>query len=247
VPAGVPVLIAGGWVVALTAQSSGAAALLHHDTLLADGAPALPRLLLFLLTWQVMVAAMMLPSSLPLLRLLAAASARAPSARGTIPAFLVAYALVWTAFAAGAVALDLAVHAAVDSSRWLQAHQWLLGSSILVVAGAFQFTRLKDVCLDQCRHPAAFMLRFYERGTRGALKLGVRHGAFCLGCCWALMLVMFAVGVASVVWMAALTAIMVHEKTRPLGRRTVPLTGVVLLGLGSTTLLYNAAAAGVVG
>ena len=118
---------------------------------------------------------------------------------------------------------------------------------MLALAGAFQFTKLKDACLDQCRHPAAFMLRFYERGIAGAFRLGARHGSFCLGCCWALMLVMFAVGVASLPWMAALAALMVHEKTRPHGARGVPISGVALLGGGSITLLYSAHAAGVLG
>jgi predicted metal-binding membrane protein len=157
------------------------------------------------------------------------------------------YALVWSAFGALAFTRDLGVHAAVHASPWLHERDWLLGGSVLALAGAFQFTKLKDACLDKCRHPAAFMLRFYERGTAGGLRLGARHGVFCVGCCWALMLVMFAAGVASVVWMALLTALMVHEKTRPQGARAVPVTGVALLGAGSTTLLYSAYAAGAFG
>ena len=118
---------------------------------------------------------------------------------------------------------------------------------MLALAGAFQFTKLKDACLDKCRHPGAFMLRFYERGIGGGLRLGARHGAFCVGCCWALMLVMFAAGVASLVWMALLTAVLVHEKTRPAGARAVPVTGVALLGAVSIVLLYSAYTAGVIG
>jgi hypothetical protein len=105
----------------------------------------------------------------------------------------------------------------------------------------FQFSSLKDACLRSCRHPASFIHRHYERGTAAAFKLGARHRAFCAGCCWALMLVMFALGVASLIWMALLTALMVHEKTRPAGARTVPLTGVTLLALGSTLFLWGAA------
>jgi predicted metal-binding membrane protein len=148
---------------------------------------------------------------------------------------------VWSAFGALAFTFDLGVHAAVDASSWLHGHEWLLGGSLLVLAGAFQFTKLKDACLDKCRHPAAFMQCHYERGAAGGLRLGARHGAFCVGCCWALMLVMFAAGVASLVWMALLTAVMVHEKTRPLGARAVPVTGVALLAAGSTALLYAGA------
>jgi predicted metal-binding membrane protein len=237
VPTVVIAAIAAAWAVALAAQVTGAAALLHHDTLAEHGPALWTAVPLFLLAWQVMVAAMMLPSSLPLARLFAAASAGQPRPRAAMAGFLGGYALVWSAFGALAFAFDLGVHAAVHASPWLHAHEWLLGGSVLVLAGAFQFTRLKDACLDNCRHPAAFLLRFYERGTAGGLRVGARHGVFCVGCCWALMLVMFAAGVASLLWMALLTAIMVHEKTRPLGARAVPVTGLALLAAGSTALL----------
>jgi predicted metal-binding membrane protein len=244
---GVPVVVLGAiaaaWVAALAAQATGAAALLHHDTLVTDGPAIWVALPLFLLAWQVMVAAMMLPSSLPLVRLFAVASARQPRRGAALTGFLGGYALVWSGFGALAFAFDLTVHGAVRASPWLHEHEWLLGGSLLLLAGAFQFTKLKDACLDKCRHPAAFLLRFYERGTAGGLRLGARHGVFCVGCCWALMLVMFAAGVASLVWMALLTAVMVHEKTRPLGARAVPVTGLALLAAGSTTLLYAGATA----
>jgi predicted metal-binding membrane protein len=236
-PAPVIAAIAVAWVVAVAAQATGAAALLHHDALIEDGPRAWVALPLFVLAWQVMVAAMMLPSSLPLVRLFSVASAGQPRPRAAMAGFLGGYALVWSAFGALAFAFDLGVHAAVHASPWLYAHEWLLGGSMLVLAGAFQFTELKDACLDQCRHPAAFLLRFYERGAAGGLRLGARHGVFCVGCCWALMLVMFAAGVASLVWMGLLTAVMVHEKTRPLGARAVPVTGLALLAAGSTALL----------
>jgi predicted metal-binding membrane protein len=244
-----PVLagIAVAWLVALAAEASGAASPLHHDALIEDGPALSVAMPAFLVAWQLMIAAMMLPSSLPLVRLFAAASARQPRSRGAMTGLLGGYALVWSVFGALAFTLDLGVHAAVDANRSLHEYEWLLGGLVLVLAGAFQFTKLKDACLDKCRHPGAFMLRFYERGIRGGFRLGARHGAFCVGCCWALMLVMFAAGVASLLWMAALTAVMVHEKTRPQGARTVPVTGVALLAAGSTTLLYSAWAAGALG
>lgn len=240
-PAVVIAAIAAAWVAALAAEATGAAALLHHDALIEDGAALWVAVPVFLLAWQVMVAAMMLPSSLPLVRLFAAASAGQPRPRAAMAGFLGGYALVWSAFGALAFAFDLGVHAAVHASAWLHAHEWLLGGSVLMLAGAFQFTKLKDACLDRCRHPAAFMVRFYERGAAGALRLGARHGVFCVGCCWALMLVMFAAGVASLVWMGLLTAVTVHEKTRPLGARAVPVTGLALLGAGSMALLSSGA------
>jgi predicted metal-binding membrane protein len=241
-PPVVIVAIATAWVAAIAAQAAGAATLLHHDALIEDGPGAVPALLLFLIAWQVMIAAMMLPSSLPLVRLFRAASARQPRPERALAGFLGGYALVWSAFGALAFGLDVAVHAAVDANGWLHRHEGLIGGSVLALAGAFQFTSLKDACLDRCRHPAQFLMRFYERGAGGGFRLGARHGAFCVGCCWALMLVMFAAGVASLVWMALLTALMVHEKTRPAGRRAVPVTGVTLLALASVVLAYSAVA-----
>jgi predicted metal-binding membrane protein len=215
----------------------------HHDALITDGPPLAVATLLFLVAWQVMIAAMMLPTTLPLLRMFRVASARAPRRQLAMGAFVAGYAVVWSAFGALAFAFDAGVHATVNASPWLQAHDWAIGGSVLALAGAFQFTAFKDACLDKCRHPAQFLWRYYERGPAGGFRLGLRHGAFCVGCCWALMLVMFAAGVASLVWMALLTAVMVHEKTRPAGRRAVPVTGVALLGLASVVLLYGAYAA----
>ena len=244
-----PVLagIAAAWVAAVAAQAAGAAALLHHDALLVGDGPPLPvAAVLALLAWQVMIAAMMLPSSLPLVRLYARASERAPRRGRSMAAFIGGYAVVWTAFGLAAFGADAGLHAIVSSSSWLERHDWWIGGSVLALAGLFQFTSLKDACLDKCRHPAQFLTRYYERGPRGGFLLGARHGAFCVGCCWALMLVMFAAGVANLIWMALLTSLMIHEKTRPSGARAVPVTGVALLAAASVVLAYSAYASGAV-
>jgi predicted metal-binding membrane protein len=239
-PSPVIIAIAAAWALALAAQATGAATLLHHDVLIEDGPGAAASLALFVLAWQVMIVAMMLPSSLPLVRLFSRTCAGQPRPRAAMAGFLGGYALVWSCFGALAFGLDAALHAAVDANAGLHSHAWLIGGSVLALAGAFQFTRLKDACLDTCRHPAQFLLRFYERGVAGGLRVGVRHGAYCVGCCWALMLVMFAAGVASLVCMALLTAVMVHEKTHPAGRRAVSVTGVALLATGGVALLASA-------
>jgi predicted metal-binding membrane protein len=243
VPAIVLAAVTAAWAAAIAAHASGAAEIVHHDAVAADGSPAAAAVLLFLVAWQVMTAAMMLPSSLPLVRMFAAASAGAPARNRGLAAFLGAYALIWTTFGALAFAADTVLHALVESNAWLERHEWAIAPSVLLLAGGFQFTPLKDACLRTCRHPASFMHRHYRRGIVGAFSLGARHGLFCVGCCWALMLVMFAVGVASLIWMALLTALMVHEKTRPTGARTVPLTGATLLAIGATLLLYGASTA----
>jgi predicted metal-binding membrane protein len=240
IPPAVLAAIALAWMAAVAAQVTGVAVHVHHDVLLEGTPPFGVALVLFLLAWQLMIAAMMLPSSIPLVRLFVAASRTQPHPGRALAAFLAGYVAVWSAFGAAAFVMDLGVHRIVDSVGWLHAHDWAIGGSVLALAGAFQFTRLKDACLKTCRRPSQFMLRHYRRGIAGGFELGARHGAFCVGCCWALMLVMFAAGVASLVWMALLTVVMVHEKTRPAGRRAVPVTGVALLGLASMVLLYSA-------
>jgi predicted metal-binding membrane protein len=186
---------------------------------------------LFLLAWQSMIAAMMLPSSLPLVRLFGAASARAPARASTMVAFLGGYALTWTAFGAAAFSGDALLHHLIGNG-------WLILGGALALAGAVQFTSLKERCLTQCRHPGTFLMRHYRRGAGGAFALGLRHGLFCLGCCWALMLVMFAAGAASLIWMGGLTALMVVEKTARRGGQAVAPTGFALLGCAALVLAH---------
>jgi predicted metal-binding membrane protein len=224
--------IAAAWAVAVAAQATGRGSLLHHDTLAEGTLPAWAALGLFLVAWQLMIAAMMLPSSLPLVRLFDRASANQPRPRAAKAAFLGGYAAVWTVFGAAAFAADLGIHHAVGGWPWLAARPWVLGGAVLVLAGGFQFSKLKDRCLTVCRSPGGYLRQHYRRGTAAAFRLGAGHGVFCVGCCWALMLVAFAAGVASLWWMAALTAVMVFEKTGRGGRRGVRPIGVGLIALG---------------
>lgn len=234
IPVAVPAAIALAWAVALAAQASGAAPALHHDGLLDGGMPPGTALLLFVASWQLMTAAMMLPSSMPLVRLFWAASQR----REALAAFLGGYALVWSVFGLLAFAGDGILHELVRVLPPLEERPWLIGGSVLVLAGAFQFTKLKDACLEECRHPAMFMLRGYRRGTGAAFRLGRDHGVFCLGCCWALMLVMFAAGFANLAWMAVLAAVTAYEKAGRHGRRLTPMLGVALAGWGALVLAH---------
>jgi predicted metal-binding membrane protein len=226
----VPFAVIGvAWVLAAVAEGTGQANGLHHDGLIGGNLPFLLTLGLFLLAWQVMIAAMMLPSSLPFVRLFVGAIVdRARSGR-TLGALLAGYAIVWTTFGAVAFGGDLALHQVAHSSPRLHEQQWLIAGAVLAVAGGFQFSSLKDRCLRVCRHPGVYLMRHYRHGTRAAFRLGVGHAFFCLGCCWALMLLMFAAGVANLWWMAALTALMVYEKTGRHGVRVARIAGVLLL------------------
>lgn len=237
VPVPVLLAIAACWTLAIAAQLTSDVGTHGHDTLLDEGHLAWwMTTAIFILSWEVMVVAMMLPSSLPMVSLFhrVTRSERSPQLR--MATFLGGYALVWTAFGCLALAGDALLHQAVHRNVWLEGHPWVISGAVLVSAGAFQFSNLKDRCLRVCRHPAAFLLRFYEPGAVGAFRLGHRHGMFCLGCCWALMLLMFAAGVTSVWWMLALAGVMVLEKVAPGGRRTVPASGVLLVVWGGLVL-----------
>jgi predicted metal-binding membrane protein len=239
-PVAVPVAIAVAWAVAVIAQASGKAELLHHDVLIEGHLPVWVALGLFVIAWQVMIAAMMLPSTLPMVRLFAAASTSQERPGETQAAFVAGYLVVWTVFGALAFVGDMGLHHLMDATPWLAARPWLIAGSALSLAGAFQFSGVKDRCLSECRHPGAYLLAHYRRGVGQAYRLGRGHGLFCLGCCWALMLLMFAAGVANLWWMAALTAVMVYEKVGRRGARATRPAGVLLLALALLVFLHPA-------
>ncbi len=230
-------IVAVAWALTLLALLTGRTALLDHDALLGSGTlPGPLALLIFLAAWQVMTAAMMLPSSLPMMRLFAQASRGQAHPHLAFGAFLLAYFAVWTTFALAALVLDGGLHALVNHWAWLAAHPRIIGGGLLVLAGLFQFSPLKERCLQECRTPMGFLWRSYRRGVLAAGSLGVRHGLFCLGCCWALMLVMFGVGVGSLIWLTVLTGVMVIEKTTRWGHTLTPYVGIALILLGALLL-----------
>ncbi len=222
------------WALAITAVITGNGRFVDHHALMAPRTlPWTLALLSFLLIWQVMIAAMMLPTTLPMLWLFARVS-RGQERAGLVRAvFIAAYLVIWTAFALLAYGFDIALHALAVRAGWPGDHPAALMGAALLLAGGFQFSTIKERCLEQCRHPASFLIRWYQRGLGPAWALGVRHGLFCLGCCWALMLLMFAVGVGGVAWMALLTGVMLIEKTARWGKRLVPWVGLLLLLWGN--------------
>ena len=184
-----------------------------------------------------MTAAMMLPSSVPMVRVFGAVSSRQPRAGTAMAAFLAGYAVVWSLFAAVALAGDAVVHRLVGAGSALDVRSGVLTGTVLALAGAFQFSTLKDKCLDACRHPAAFLLPRYRRGARSAFALGRSHGLFCLGCCWALMLVMCVAGFADLRFMAGLGALMAYEKIGRHGELVARLAGVAMLIAAAVVLV----------
>jgi predicted metal-binding membrane protein len=218
------------WMVTVGLIIVGGINVADHDTVIEDSPLPWPLLLTaFVGAWLVMVGAMMLPTTVPMVRLFTVISARTPhpwSARAT---FFAAYLTVWTGFALVALGGDTGVHTLVDHWSWLHAREGLVLAGALAVAGLVQFSPLKERCLTLCRDPKAFLYQHYRRGLGGAWTVGIRHGLSCLGCCWGLMLVMFATGVGSLAWMAGLTVVMVAEKTTRWGLRLVAPVGIALL------------------
>lgn len=188
--------------------------------------------------WAVMMGAMMLPSAAPMVSAYAAtaASPRAASLRGSTPAFVAGYLVVWTGFALAATAAQWALHdlALVDAmgtstSRWL-------GGAVLVGAGAYQFTDGKRSMLGRCRTPLGFLLNAWREGRAGAVVMGLHHGTLCLGCCWALMGLLFVVGVMNLWGVALLATVVLAEKfTR--GQFVPRAVGVILLGWGGMVMV----------
>ena len=191
--------------------------------------------------WLLMTTAMMLPTTLPLLRRFERLTSARSDRHSLVLLLIAGYLLVWSAFGIAAHLLDAALHLIVRQSDWLVANGWILGAVVLVTAGGFQFSRHKYRCLDQCRSPLGFIMRHW-RGRRpdwDALRLGAHHGAFCVGCCWAIMLLMFVVGTGNVGWMLGLGAIMAVEKNMPWGRRLSHPLGVMLVAWGALVIAVN--------
>jgi predicted metal-binding membrane protein len=230
-------VIAAAWAVCVWAEVSGNAALLHHHALYESGRPYWFAALVVLAAWQFMTAAMMLPSSLGFIRIYAATAGRAPDFPLALTLFLGGYFTVWTAFALAAFTGDMQVHRIVDALPWLATHAALIPAGTLGLAALYQFTPLKDACLKACRHPGIYLMRHYRRGALNGLRLGFGHALYCVGCCWALMLVMFAAGVAHLAWMGVLAAIMFVEKATPAGNRIVAPVGAALGALAVIALL----------
>ena len=197
---------------------------------------------LYLIGWTLMTAAMMLPTILPLLEIFRRLTAPRHDQFQLFALVITGYLAVWLAFGMVAHGADWLLHETVERSSWLETNVWLIGAVTLLVAGGFQFSRLKYRCLDKCRAPLSFVTEHWRglQERRNAFMLGIHHGLFCVGCCWALMLLMFAVGVGNVAWMLVLGAVMAAEKNLSWGRKLSAPVGVALIGWGGLILLHHA-------
>jgi predicted metal-binding membrane protein len=190
--------------------------------------------------WAVMMAGMMLPAAAPTLLLhVGAARAQGPGtgAGARVPALAGGYLLVWALFSVGATLLQWGLATRGLLSPMMEPARPALGAVLLAVAGVYQLTPLKHACLRACRSPLAFLLGRRQPGLRGAFCLGVTHGIHCLGCCWALMLLLFAGGVMNLLVIAALTGWVLVEKLLPFGERSARVSGVLLIATAGWMLL----------
>jgi predicted metal-binding membrane protein len=228
--------IALAWVALFAWERSPYGRFLDHDGLAGSGSPYL---VVFLVAgWVTMIIAMMLPTSWPLLGLFDRMTSSRPGHMALVGRVIAGYLTVWTLFGIAVHIGDLGVHQLVESSGWLESHAWLIGAAALLGAGIYQFSALKYKCLAQCRSPYAFIATHWRgrNAKRESLALGIRHGMFCLGCCWSLMLVMFAVGVGNLGWMLAIGAVMSIEKNARWGRYVSTPLGAALIGLAALTV-----------
>lgn len=181
--------------------------------------------------WALMTTAMMLPTTLPLFTAFDRLVGQRPDHARLLTLLGLGYLAVWGAFGLLAHGLHAALLAGVSRVPVLAWHGGLIGAAIIAGAGAFQFSALKHRCLEKCRTPLSFVMAHWRGRSQGwqAFTLGAHHGLFCVGCCWALMLLMFAVGAGSLGWMLVLAVVMAVEKNLPWGRRLSAPLGVALL------------------
>jgi predicted metal-binding membrane protein len=221
-------LAVAAWLALWLWGASPYARYLHHD---GDLGPPAAQASLFAAGWVLMIVAMMLPSSVPLVMTFGALVRRRRRPGVLVGLLLAGYLAVWTGFGLAAWVFDRGIHAAVDALPWLAAHPELILGATLLGAGLWQFSPLRDRCLDECRSPMGFVMNRWRGASeaRESFTMGLAHGAFCVGCCWSLMLVMFGVGLANVAAMLALGGLTAIEKNLPWGRRLTRPLGVALV------------------
>lgn len=244
-------LLVGGGLLAVSAASwayllSGAGMLHEMDGMLMPMASSVwtpGYAALMLAMWAVMMMAMMLPSAAPMILLYARIAQGKPAPAGSMAppamlpaAFTMGYAVIWTAFSAGAVALQFGLEKLAVLSPMMEASNMTFAGLVLATAGLYQWLPLKKTCLRHCRSPLEFILAHWRRGALGAFTMGMQHGLYCLGCCWMLMLLLFVGGVMNMAWIGGLTLYVLIEKLAPAGYWLGRGTGLLLMGWGMATL-----------
>ena len=197
--------------------------------------------LAFVLMWTVMMVGMMFPASAPMILMFSSIQARKRAAPGPyvpVAVFTASYVLVWALFGVIAFGFAAGVDWLAEQSELLRMIWPRVVGALIVAAGAYQFTRLKDICLSKCRSPIGFLLSHWREGWSGAFVVGFIHGIYCAGCCWLLFLILVPLGVMNLVAMAAVTVVVFAEKALPRGQWTVRAAAVGLIGYGILVLAW---------
>ena len=198
-----------------------------------------------LLMWIIMMVGMMVPSAIPMV-LIHAAIARKAAREGKTLAptglFVAGYVLIWTLFSIGATTAQWGLDRASLLSSMMITNSPVLGGILLLAAGLYQLTPMKDACLRHCRSPVHFIADAWRPGYLGAMQMGIVHGAYCLGCCWILMCLLFFGGVMSIWWIGGLTIFVLLEKVMPFGRVGGRVLGLAAAAWGVLLLLSGVAA-----
>ena len=194
----------------------------------------------FVAGWTIMTIAMMLPTTSPLILLFHGMTRSRQNSGWLATLLVIGYLLVWLVFGALIYVLNRTVHSIASDLAWFASHPAVFPAGILLAAGLYQFSSLKYACLDECRSPLAFILSRWhgKRQSLDAFRIGAEHGIYCVGCCWSLMLVMFATSTASFAWMLGLGAVMAAEKNLPFGRRLSAPVGALLICAAAAVLVF---------
>jgi predicted metal-binding membrane protein len=198
----------------------------------------------FIAIWVVMMIAMMFPTAAPMILMFTRVYAgKRQQGQAFVPTwvFVGAYLLVWTLLGVLAYPLALLAESLAAQSMWLMSNASRISGALLVLAGLYQLSPLKHLCLTKCRTPLQFILSSWRDGYGGAFRMGFVHGAYCLGCCWFLFVLLFPLGIMNIAVMALLTALIYAEKSFPLGRQISQIAGVALLVYGVIVLFMPAA------
>ena len=234
-------LIAVAWLSLWVWGQSPYGRFLDHEELTEVTGEDAALLVFFVAGWTLMIFAMMLPTTLPLMAMFQTMVSNRPNQAQLIALLILGYVAVWTGFGVLIHLADILVHEGAEQIVWLEANDWVIGAGTLVGAGIYQFTPLKYHCLDKCRSPFSFISAHWSGGNESAqsLSLGLDHGLFCVGCCWTLMLLMFGVGAGNLGWMLLLGGVMAVEKNMPWGRRLSSPLGVFLVGGGGLITILH--------
>lgn len=194
--------------------------------------------------WAVMMIGMMTPSVAPMILIYARVGKQADMSGQPFAAsawFAAGYLVAWTAFSLAATFAQWALQRAALLTPMMESASNVLGGVVLIAAGIYQWTPLKEACLSYCQAPLTFIMRHggFRREATGALTLGFRHGLYCIGCCWAFMLLLFVGGVMNLLWIAALAMLVLFEKTVPFGKSVSRVAGVAFIAMGAWLLLHS--------